>query len=114
MDKVIGGTPKGIESICTTCRLAQVVRGVNLQSVVICHASASSPVRIQFPVERCSVYDDKRMPPLYQMREIAWEIKARKRGQVGFAENGEMSIEVTPPDPAKHVQPLPAVGKSEE
>lgn len=113
MDKVQGGTPRGFESMCVTCRYAQVVRGLNLQSAIVCHYASQAPQVVRFPVERCSTYDDKRMPPLYQMREIAWNISARNRGPVGFGD-ASYEIKVTPPEPGQQNQPLPTITAKDE
>lgn len=105
-DKVIGGTPRGIESKCTTCRAAQVMRGVNLQSVIYCQSLPRNP-RITFPVEECSLYDDKRNPSLYDMQQIAWEVHSRNRGPVGFGDGvRHMEVVISPPEPRKD-QPMP-------
>lgn len=107
MDKVRGGTPRGLESMCTTCRSAHRIIGLNLQTVVFCRATAKGD-RVTFPVSECSLYDDKRVPSLYDMQTIAWEVKSRNRGQAGFAGDGGMDIIVTPPDPYKNQQPQQA------
>jgi hypothetical protein len=97
MDKVIGGTPRGVESLCSTCRAAHRVIGLNMQTVTYCAALPRSP-RVTFPVSECSVYDDQRLPSLDAMRQIAWEVKSRNRGPVGFAPDQErMEIVIEPP-----------------
>jgi len=96
-DKVIGGTPRGVESLCSTCRHAHRIVGLNLQTVVYCNGLPRSP-QVQFPVAECSIYDDQRLPSLDAMRHIAWEVKSRSRGQVGFAPDPQrMEIVITPP-----------------
>lgn len=61
-----------------------------------------------FAVGECSVYDDKRLPSLDMMRQIAWEVKSRNRGPVGFAPDPEkMEIVITPP-PERYPQDQPA------
>lgn len=96
-DKVQGGTPRGITSLCVTCRAAHNVVGVNMQRVTICRIG--QPVQVTFPISECSAYDDKRIPALHQMYEIAWEVKSRIRGQAGFAEpRRDMDITISPPD----------------
>lgn len=95
-DKVIGGTPVGFKSLCGTCRFSQVMRGLNMQEVTRCLRMGNQSVPITFPVERCSGYDDKRMPSIYDMEQIAWSIRCRVRGQTGFADN-RRDVEIEPP-----------------
>ena len=104
-DKVYGGTPSGTASLCLTCRQAHSLRGLNLQEVVRC--CALNPVAIiTFPVEKCSLYDDKRLPPLGEMREIAWIVTSRNRGPVGFTDNRASEIHIEPPNRYEYpVQP---------
>lgn len=97
MDKVHGGTPKGSSSLCYTCRAAQRIRGLNFQETIICGMQHPS-LLVTFPVETCSSYDDKRLPALYAMERIAWEVKSRNRGAVGFVGDRDMVIEITPPN----------------
>lgn len=98
MDKVMNGTPKGNRSLCGTCRFAQTMRGINMQEHVRCLRMGSQSVPITYPIEKCSGYDDKRMPSLYDMEQIAWNIKCRLRGQTGFGQNEERDVEVQPPN----------------
>jgi hypothetical protein len=104
-DKVRGGTPKGSNSICLNCRKAQVIRGINFQSQIICYASSKGFV-MGYPVEECSVFDDKRVPALYQMEQIAWTVQSRNRGPIGFAGDGRMEVTIVPPD-ADRNSPVP-------
>jgi len=92
--------------MCATCRNAHRIVGINLQSVIFCRATSHGE-RITFPVSECSVYDDKRVPSLYDMQQIAWEVHSRNRGPAGFAGTGKLDIIVTPPDPYKNQQPMP-------
>lgn len=75
-----------------------------MQNVVFCSALPRSP-RVPFPVSECSTYDDQRLPSLDAMRQIAWEVKSRNRGPVGFASDQKrMEIVITPPE-TKYDQP---------
>lgn len=103
MDKVRGGTPKAASSMCLSCRLAQVTRGINCEEIVICRSNGQG-VRVSFPVVECSMYDDKSLPPLYEMQNIAWVIKSRNRGPMGFTEGNRTEITVEPP---KHEYGVP-------
>jgi hypothetical protein len=107
MDKVHGGTPKGFSSICTTCRHAHIAKGMNLQQIVHCSFMGKS---IGFPVETCTTYDDRRNPSLYQMEQIAWEIKSRIRAPLGFAHNPLTEITIEPPTNRPNTT-TPAVGE---
>jgi hypothetical protein len=110
-NKVIGGTPRGNESLCVTCRMAHNIVGVNMQRITVCRSGQSFQVR--FPVSECSVYDDKRMPALYQMQDIAWEVKSRSHGPAGFAGKNDLSIVISPPDPSKNA-PQPSTPTATE
>lgn len=104
-DKVIGGTPKGFQSMCTTCRNAVNLTGLNCQQVSYCQALGR---RVTFPINTCSVYSDKRMPSLYDMEQIAWSIQSRNRGPVGFETGGKFEVEITPPAHPPSTPPPPA------
>lgn len=97
MDKVMGGTPKGGSSMCSSCRQAHRIVGVNLQEEIYCQAKVGVS-RIFFPVVECSLYDDKSRPSLYAMEEIAWHVTSRNRGPVGFSDESKSEIHIEPPD----------------
>jgi hypothetical protein len=78
-----------------------VVRGFNLQELAYCRATGTESVRIRFPVETCSAFDDKRIPALYQMESIAWNIHSRNRGPMGFTEGSKTEISIDPPSENK-------------
>ena len=106
MDKVIGGTVKGgSESICKSCRGAQIIYGVNNQEVVFCRKLEK---RMGFPVTSCSIYDDKRLPDLYDMKDTAWIVRSRNRGPMGFAGEEKREIVVEPPNRDRENQPATA------
>ena len=106
-DKVLGGTPKGLESMCSTCRYAQRIRGMNLQELVICRNN--TPVRVPFPVAECSTYDDKRKPAIWDMEKIAWQVESRNRGAVGFGEASTREIRINPPSEYPQGPSQPAI-----
>ena len=101
MDKVIGGTPRGTSSLCKTCRFAHNLKGVNMQESTTCQMMNFRVVT--FPVDTCSRYDDKRMPSLYDMEQIAWIVRSRARGPAGFA-GDEMVVEIERPNMPGEVQ----------
>lgn len=106
-DRVIGGTPVGNKSLCATCRMAHHVRGINMQEVTLCRAN-NLPLTVRFPVETCSIYDDKRIPSFYQMEQIAWAVTSRSRGAVGFGGELTREIHIEPPDRSNSQQPAAA------
>jgi hypothetical protein len=100
--KISGGTPKQGKSLCVTCKNAQIVRGQNMEEHVECgeglfgHANH----RVPFRVAECSAYHPANVPYLHEMKQIAWNIEARKRGPVGFEktdDENDMEVIVTPP-----------------
>lgn len=97
MNKVFEGTPVSQISKCRSCRLAMNIRGLNLQERTICGANGS-PMSITFPIVECSRYIDSRIPDLYYMEQIAWIVKSRDRGPVGFTDNRQTEITVEPPE----------------
>lgn len=106
MDKVINGTPPSSGSLCDTCRHALSIQGVNFEKLIICDAPTRG-IRINFPVFRCSMYDDKRTPSLSSMKAIAWEVKSRKRDPVGFShEDAQLEVRIEPPQ-RQYVQEAP-------
>jgi len=98
MDKVRDGTPISRESLCLGCRNARIVKGLNFERIVHCIAFGQQSIQISFPVVECSAYDDKSLPPLYEMKEIAWVVKSRNRGPMGFTDGSTTEITVEPPD----------------
>jgi hypothetical protein len=43
------------------------------------------PIRIPFNVRQCSAYEDKRLPDIDELKEIAWQIRSKSAGSVaGF------------------------------
>lgn len=83
--KVKGGTPQGSESLCVTCRWAQIVKGFRLsQEEIRCGWLWRSRL-VQFPVSQCSSYDDNRLPSKCDMEKIAWVLLTKKAGRtIGF------------------------------
>jgi len=107
MDRVIGGTPRGSTSLCGTCRHAHRIVGLNMQEVTHCNAVSHTPI-VRFPVATCSTYNDQRLPSMEAMQSIAWEVRTRNRGQVGFAPGGGREIEIRPPDRGEGANPMPS------
>jgi hypothetical protein len=108
MDKVHGGTPQGSRSLCATCRMAHNLTGLNFQQETYC-GLYGHPRRINFPIATCSFYDDKRVPSLYQMQQIAWNVTSRKRGPTGFSEADRLEVHIDPPNPIGEQLPVPPI-----
>ncbi len=83
--KVYGGTPVGNESRCDTCRNASIIQGfAESERIVLC-GRYDPPLRIPFQVAECTQYDDKRQPVLWELQQIAWNVRARETtGKSGF------------------------------
>jgi hypothetical protein len=96
--KVYGGTPIGTESRCDTCTHARIIQGyAESERIVIC-TGMYDPIRIPFKVMQCTDYEDRRLPDYENMKEIAWQIRAKDAGSVaGF-------VTLPEPDPKKHDQ----------
>ena len=83
--RVYGGTPIGSESRCDTCTHARIIQGyAESEKIVYCN-SMWDPIRIPFNVRQCSVYEDKRLPDIDELKEIAWQIRSKSAGSIaGF------------------------------
>jgi hypothetical protein len=83
--KVYGGTPVGNESRCDTCVNARIIQGyAESEKIVFCN-SLWDPIRIPFSVRQCSAYEDKRLPDIEDLEEIAWQLRSKSAGKrAGF------------------------------
>ena len=83
--KVYGGTPIGNDSRCDTCTHARIIQGyAESEKIVLC-TSLYDPIRIPFKVSQCSDYDDKRLPSVQRMEDIAWFLRTKSAGNAaGF------------------------------
>lgn len=99
MNKVHGGTPKTVKSLCLSCRNAQVVKGLNFEHLIYCSEIGwGSTAKINFTVTECSKYDDKSHPSLADYYKTGWVIESRNRGPVGFKGGAEeREITINPP-----------------
>jgi hypothetical protein len=91
--KIYGGTPVGSESRCDTCTHARIIQGyAESERITFCDAMYD-PIRIPFKVSQCSDYDDKRLPSVTAMEQIAWYLRTRSAGNVaGFVSAAEMKV----------------------
>lgn len=82
--KVQGGTPFHGNSLCSTCHNAHRIQGMAVsEETVFCNANGHSK-KIPYPISKCSEYSDERLPTLYEMREIAWQIVTKSNRTIGF------------------------------
>lgn len=71
-------------SLCRSCCESHVMRDRGGERV-LCTANRQE-FRVAEPVTECSAYRNKSLPSLYDMREIAWELKTNKQGKtMGFS-----------------------------
>jgi hypothetical protein len=83
--RVKGGTAQGTETLCVTCRRAQIVKGFRVSEEKVFCRSFLRDRPVQFPVNQCSDYDDKRLPSKHDMEKIAWILLTKKAGRtIGF------------------------------
>ena len=83
--KVYGGTPEGSESRCDTCANARIIQGYSeSERIVFCDATYPT-MRVPFSVRQCSMYEDKRLPDVEDLEEIAWPLISKSAGhRAGF------------------------------
>src|SRR5436853_5215971 len=69
----------------THARTARIIQGyAESEKIVLC-TSLYDPIRIPFKVSQCSDYDDKRLPSVQRMEEIAWFLRSKSAGNTaGF------------------------------
>lgn len=103
--KMIGQTAKSGPSLCLSCKYGKVVRGQNCEEIIFCSSyevfGGDRTMPVPFRVADCGGYASANTPDLDEMKSIAWEVTARKRGSVGFeggiTDPNEMVTEITPP-----------------
>ncbi len=81
----------GSESRCDTCSNARIIQGyAESEKIVIC-VGPFDQVRVPFKVMSCTMYDDKRLPDYEQLKQIAWDVRARSDGaKAGFVLASEL------------------------
>ena len=84
--KVLHGTPKhDAESLCRTCRNAQIMKGARESEILIKCNELGNHVKVFDQVTECSLYDDKRNPSRWDMEQLAWVLVTNQRTrEVGF------------------------------
>ena len=103
--KIYGGTPVGNESRCDTCTHARIIQGyAESEKIVFCN-SLWDPIRLPFSVRQCSAYEDKRLPDIEDLEEIAWQLRSKSAGKrAGFI--GFTQAEIPPePDQGSPAEP---------
>lgn len=83
MIKIQGGTAKGWEDLCATCRSAHRMKGQGESSErTYCYMMGKF---IPFPLASCSSYEDRRQPSVEEMKKIAWTLRTSASGNaIGF------------------------------
>jgi hypothetical protein len=86
--KVRDGTVNhGDASLCSSCRHAMVTKGARLGEELVRCGVRWQLVAISFRVTSCTEYQDRALPTLDDMEEIAWSLRSTPRGKkVGFVE----------------------------
>lgn len=108
--KVQGGTPLSGKGLCHTCKGASIVRGQNGEERIVCQLGAFARGGdynglVTFRVAECGRFHPSNMPWLNEMEQMAWIIEARRRGQSGFKNPGELEVVVTKPNERKDLPP---------
>jgi hypothetical protein len=113
--KVYGGTPVGSESRCDTCANARIIQGyAESERVVICVAMDPS-MPILFKVAECSVYEDKRLPSYWEMKQIAWTLRTKSAGSAaGFVLLSEVEKATQPQQQEEASEETPAAAAEEK
>jgi len=81
MFRMRGGRAKRGENLCDTCSYCTRVDDRSYCRVL--QNREGGPMPIPSPVSRCTDYDDKRLPALFDLRQQAW-IFVDRPAQVGF------------------------------
>jgi hypothetical protein len=73
------------QSLCSSCRWGLVLVTDLGRQQTRCGCFEAGHKLIEVHVVKCSQYDDKAAPQMYQLEEIAWKVKTDKQGQsIGF------------------------------
>ena len=88
------------KSRCLTCRRAQVTHGTRFcEDLIFCHNV--QPARLMPPmITECTSYDDKRIPALWDMEQVAWRLCTDLKGRkIGFLSPQAWAEKQNPPAP---------------
>lgn len=76
------------DSLCYTCRNAQVMRGQTLdREIVLCDEiiyGGMAGQRVPFKISECNKYADSNHPSKHDMEQVAWILKTDKGRRIGF------------------------------
>ena len=113
--KVYGGTPVGNESRCDTCANARIIQGyAESDRIVIC-AGLYDEFRVPFKVMQCTMYEDKRLPDVDEMKEVAWQIRSQSAGSIaGFVLLSDLAKPQAQDRMEEQPQEVPAAASEEE
>lgn len=86
MNKVQDGTPLHSENLCESCsQCAHFTGHAVSQDIRICQAVYESPMRLTYPIYKCTEYLRRKDPTLRDMKEIAWIVRTSVTGNtIGF------------------------------
>ncbi len=87
--KVHGGTAKGFESLCNSCRYSTRIQGfADSQEVVLCGGAINSTgnIVIKWPVARCNQYMTPDFIHQNELKEIAIILDGTHKRTRGFQE----------------------------
>lgn len=79
--------PDNTESLCNSCREAQIIQGRNFKETrILCSAAPyGAEPEITYPVTSCTDYDFKAAPRLRDLYEAAWILRTdSSTKKIGF------------------------------
>jgi hypothetical protein len=93
---VMGGTATGVP-LCRTCGHATRVQGkAESQSAVYCSVlgGENGAKRLEWEAYECNHYQDTRIPSLYEMKQVAWQLRtdAVTKKIVGFVSPEQLTV----------------------
>jgi hypothetical protein len=113
LQKVYGGTRVGDESRCDSCVYAGIIQGFSESERIVICGRRDEPLRVPFKVKECSDYEDKRLPPYWEMQKIAWDVRPRSGdGKTGFVLASELARQQTEED--EEPKEVPAAASDNE
>lgn len=92
-----GDTPIfGQESLCKSCRCAHIVSGIQDKDTrVLCRFGQDKPILMHQPILKCTEYENREQPALWEMEKVAWRLLPGSTGKhAGFMTPGEFKAAV--------------------
>ena len=73
-------------ALCYSCPHAHIFRGSRpSEERIYCQAVYNAPAEITWHITECTSYEDKNLPRLHQLEQIAWRFSAdRAAKKMGF------------------------------